>query len=241
MRFHVITLFPKVIEEYASTSILGRAAKKKLISVKAYPLREFSRRKWKQVDDRPYAGGPGMVLEVDSMVRAIEKSLSNARKGRNTGFGSTMIYHSKKGGGSLIPKSVKVIITSPSGKALTNEYARNLAKKYKDVIIIAGHYEGIDARVGKIFKAEHVSTGPYVLTGGELPALSIIDATARQIPGVLGKFESLEEGRVASPEVYTRPEIYTYKGKTYRVPKVLLSGHRAKIEEWKRKRSPKTP
>lgn len=209
MRFHVITLFPQIIEEYASASILGRAAKKKLISVKAYPLREFSRRKWKQVDDRPYAGGPGMVLEVDPMVRAIEK----AKRGK---------------------KNTKVIITSPSGKPLTNDYARSLAKKYKDVIIVAGHYEGIDARVGKIFKAEHVSTGPYVLTGGELPALAIIDATARQIRGVLGKFESLEEGRVASSEVYTRPEVYTHKGKKYRVPKVLLSGHRANIEEWKR-------
>lgn len=209
MNFHVITLFPEVIDAYASRSIIGRAVKKKLISVKAHQLRDYSKRKWKQVDDRPYGGGPGMVLDVDSMVRAIEKAKKQ--------------------------KKAKVIITSPSGKPLTNEYARTLAKKYKDVIIVAGHYEGIDARVGKIFKAEHISTGPYVLTGGEIPALAIIDATARQIKGVLGKFESLEEGRVSSSEVYTRPEIYTHKGKKYRVPKVLLSGHRANIEAWKQR------
>ena len=241
MRFDVITLFPEVIEAYVQTSIIGRAVQKKVISVKTHQLRDFSRRKWKQVDDRPYGGGPGMVLEVDSLVRAIDSIKRNLERQKRDKK-STMIYHSKKSP----QRGVKIVITSPAGKLLTNAYAKNLAKKYENVIIVAGHYEGIDARVGKIFsagggsasggKVDYVSTGPYVLTGGEVPALAIIDATARQIPGVLGKFESLEEGRVSTSEVYTRPETYLYKGKKYRVPKVLLSGHHTKIEEWKRKR-----
>ena len=119
---------------------------------------------------------------------------------------------------------------------MTNAYAKKLTKE-TDVIIVCGRYEGIDARAKKILKAEEVSTGPYILTGGEVPALAIIDAAARQIPGVLGKFESLEEGRVASHEVYTRPEVIKHKGKNFKVPKILLSGHRAKIDEWKSKKN----
>jgi len=104
----------------------------------------------------------------------------------------------------------------------------------KHLVLICGHYEGIDARVQKILKAKKVSVGPYVLTGGELPAVTIIDAVARFVPGVLGKAESLEASRVSSPEVYTRPETLLWKGKKYRVPKVLLSGHHGKIDEWKK-------
>ena len=130
---------------------------------------------------------------------------------------------------------MKVLITAAGGKPLTNAYAKKLSKE-KEVIILCGRYEGIDARVKKILKAEEVSVGPYILTGGELPALAIIDATARQIPGVLGKLESLEEGRVASHEIYTRPEVLEYKGKNYRVPKVLLSGHHAHMDAWKQKK-----
>ncbi len=129
----------------------------------------------------------------------------------------------------------KIIITAAGGKPLTNAYAKRLLK-YKDVIIVCGRYEGIDARATKALKAEEVSVGPYILTGGEIPALAIIDASARQIPGVLGRFESLEEGRVASRDVYTRPEVLEHKGKKHRVPKVLLSGHRANIDKWKEKK-----
>lgn len=119
---------------------------------------------------------------------------------------------------------------------MTNAYAKILAKKHQNIIIVCGRYEGIDARAKKVLKADEVSAGPYILTGGELPALAIVDAAARQIPGVLGKFESLEEGRVASHDVYTRPEILKVKGKSYRVPKVLLSGHHAKINALRQKR-----
>jgi tRNA (guanine37-N1)-methyltransferase len=104
-------------------------------------------------------------------------------------------------------------------------------------VLITGHYEGVDARVAKILKAKHISVGPYILTGGELPAATVIDAITRYIPGVLGKEESREDERVASSEVYTRPEILKWKGKSHRVPKVLLSGNHAKIEEWKKRRS----
>lgn len=138
-----------------------------------------------------------------------------------------MIYHTTR--------KPRVLITAAGGKPLTNAYAAMLAKENKDVIIVCGRYEGIDARVKKILNAREISVGPYILTGGEVPALAIIDATARQIKGVLGKFESLEESRVASHEIYTRPEVLKVKGKSYKVPKVLLSGHHAKMNEWKDK------
>ena len=130
----------------------------------------------------------------------------------------------------------KIILFSPSGKKFNTNYAKQAAKKYTDIIMISGRYEGIDARVQKILKAEEISIGDYVLTGGELPAMVLIDSISRQIPGVLGKYESLEEERVSSSEVYTRPEILKYKNKNYRVPKVLLSGNHAEIDKWKQKK-----
>lgn len=220
MKFHVVTLFPEVVDAYAQASILGRAQKDKKLSVKAYQLRDFVTNKWGKADERPYGGGPGMILQAEPFIRAVEKI-------------GKKIKQSKK---------VKVLITAAGGKPLTNEYAKKLSKN-KEVIILCGRYEGIDSRVKKVLKAdpaigevEEISVGPYILTGGELPALSIIDATARQIKGVLGKFESLEESRVASHEIYTRPEVLIYKGKKYVVPKVLLSGHQANIDAWKGKK-----
>lgn len=209
VNFHVVTLFPEVIEAYTNASILGRAQKEKILKVTAHQLRDYVTNKWGKADERPYGGGPGMVIQAEPVIKAVEKI-----KGK---------------------KKMKVIITSAGGKPLTNAYARALSKQ-KDVIIICGRYEGIDARAKKILKAEEVSVGPYILTGGEVPALAIIDATARQIKGVLGKFESLEESRVASHEIYTRPEVLKHKGKNYRVPKVLLSGHHAKIDALRSKK-----
>ena len=209
MKFHVVTLFPETIEAYTSASILGRAQREKKLSVKTYQLRDFVTNKWDKVDERPYGGGPGMVIQAEPVIKAVEK----IRKG----------------------KKMKVLITAAGGKPLTNAYAKALAKQ-KDVIIVCGRYEGIDARAKKVLKAEEVSVGPYILTGGEVPALAIIDATARQIPGVLGKFESLEESRVASHEIYTRPKVLKVKGKSYLVPKVLLSGHHANMDAWKEKK-----
>jgi len=130
----------------------------------------------------------------------------------------------------------KVILLSPRGKQFNQAMARNLAKNYKNIILICGRYEGIDERVKKITKAEEISIGPYVLTGGELAALAIVDAVSRHIKGVLGKEESLEEKKGSYP-VYTRPEVLEWQGKRYRAPKVLVSGNHKKIEEWRRKSS----
>lgn len=208
MTFHVVTLFPEVIDAYAQASILGRAQKAKLLKVKTYQLRHTAGNKWGKVDERPYGGGPGMVLRAEPVIQAVQK---------------------------LKKPKAKVIITSAGGKSLTNAYAKSLLK-HKDIVIVCGRYEGIDARAKKALKAEEVSVGPYILTGGEVPAMAIIDAAARQIKGVLGTFESLEESRVASHDIYTRPEVLKVKGKSYRVPKVLLSGHHAKIDALKSKR-----
>jgi tRNA (guanine37-N1)-methyltransferase len=215
MRFHVITLFPEALRSYLATSIIGRAIKDKKIAVKFYNPRDFTPDKWQRVDRRPYGGGPGMVLEAESILKAATKAVGK--------------------------HEAEIYFFDTSGKEFTNVMARQLAHRgetsvQKDIVLICGHYEGVDARVQKILKAKKVSIGKYTLTGGELPAMIVIDAVARQIPGVLGKFDSIEEERVSSSEVYTRPEVLVWKGKRYRVPKVLLSGNHAKIDEWKRKR-----
>ena len=131
-------------------------------------------------------------------------------------------------------KNVKVLFLSPSGKQFDGNFARRLSGRFSHIVIIAGHYEGVDARVRKALHAEEVSIGPYTLTGGELPAMVIVDSVSRYISGVLGNADSIEEDRVASSQVYTRPEVVIHKGKKYRVPKVLLSGNHKKIEEWKK-------
>ncbi len=210
LHFHVITLFPESIESYLKSSIIGKAQEKKKIRISFYDPKDFTRDKYGRVDRRPYGGGPGMVLEPDGVLRAAQKAIGN-----------------KKG--------VEKIFFSTDGAQFDEAMAKKLSKK-KDILFICGHYEGVDARVQKILKAKKVSVGPYVLTGGELPAATIIDAVSRFIQGVLGKSESLEASRVSSPEVYTRPDVLVWKEKKYKVPKVLLSGHHAKIEEWKKRR-----
>jgi len=210
MHFHIITLFPKAFDSYLGESIIARAVEDKKLKVSFYNPRDFTKDKWRRIDMKPYAGGPGMVIQAEPVIKAIAKA-----KGK---------------------KNAKIIFLSPSGKQFTNTYAAGVAKKYKDVIIVSGRYEGIDARVKKVFKMDEVSVGPFVLTGGELPAMLMIDVISRQVEGVLGNFDSVEESRTASPDVYTRPEAFKYKGRTYKVPKVLLSGHHGKIEEWKTKR-----
>ncbi len=217
MTFHIITLFPKAFGSYLGESILKRAIEDKKIAVKFYNPRDFAENKWKRIDRTPYGGGPGMVIQAEPVIRALEKASSYIR--RNVGM----------------RKKPEIIWLTPSGKQFTNETGTKYAK-YSDLIIICGRYEGIDARVKKAFKVEEVSVGPFVLTGGELPAMVLIDAIARQVKGVLGNDASREETRAASPEVYTRPEVFEYKGKKLRVPKVLLSGHRAKIDAWRASR-----
>ncbi len=210
MHFHIITLFPQAFDSYIGESILKRAIEDKKIKVSFYNPRDFADNKWKRIDRPPYAGGPGMVIQAEPVIKAVEAALKRKKAGE-----------------------YKIIFLSPGGKLFTNEYAAKTAKKFKHIIIVSGRYEGIDSRVKKAFKMEDVSIGPFVLTGGELPAMLIIDVVSRQVEGVLGNFDSLEERRISSTEVYTRPEVFEYKGKKLRVPKVLLSGHVAKIEDWK--------
>jgi len=205
--FHIITIFPEAIRFYFETSILKRGQKKKLLKIKFSNPRDYAADKHHKVDDKPFGGGPGMVMMTEPILKAVPKIKS------------------------------KIILLSPAGKQFNQKMARDWAKKYKNIILISGHYEGIDERVAKILKAEKISIGPYILTGGELAAAIIVDAVSRHIPGVLGKEESLEEKRGIGIPVYTRPEVFTWKGKKYRVPKVLLSGHHKKIAAWRESKS----
>ena len=225
MQFHVITLFPEVCAAYTSASVLGRAQKTekgkgakvrgKKIEVKYYNPRDFSKDKHKKVDDRPYGGGPGMVMHAEPILRAWEKAVGKKKE----------------------QKKVKTLIMSPRGIVFTQSLAKDYAKKYDHLVLISGRYEGIDGRVKEILNADEISVGGYILTGGELPALTIIDATSRQIEGVLGTFESLEDDRATSGETYTRPEVLKYKKKEYLVPKVLTEGNHKLIKTYREKRS----
>lgn len=215
--FHLLTIFPEIFDSYLNESILKRAQEKKLVKFNVVNIREFTLDKHCRTDYRPYAGGPGLVMFAEPILRAVD-SIQKKLKAK-----------SKK-------LKAGVFIMSPGGKQFDNPTAIKWGKKYTDIILISGRYEGIDARVKKILRAEEISVGPYVLTGGELPAMIIVDSVTRQLPGVLGNCDSPEEKRVSSHEVYTRPEVLEYKGKKYKVPKVLLSGHAAKIEEWKNSR-----
>lgn len=214
--FHIVTIFPEVFKGYLEESILKRAQRSRKVSFRFYNPRDFASDKHKRVDDKPYGGGPGMVMKAGPILKAVEAALSK---------------HGVRN--SSVKK--KIIILSPSGKQLTNIYAERLAKQYRHIVLIAGRYEGIDARVKKALRAEEVSVGPYTLTGGEVPAMVVIDAVARRIKGVLGNELSIEEKRTSAGEVYTRPETMVRKGKRYSVPKVLLSGSHKEIDKWKKK------
>jgi len=230
MRFDIITIFPKIFNSYFNESIVRRAQKSGKIKINIIDLRKFSTDKHKKVDDKSYGGGPGMVLKIEPLAQAIE-SIKLKTKSQKL--------------------KTKVILFSPAGEQFNSKMAAEWARKYDQIIMIAGHYEGVDERIQKIIgnwklKIENLSVGPYVLTGGELPAMIVVDAISRHISGVLGKNESLEEERLGiGVPVYTRPEVFSAEGgsasggkwrnKKYIVPKVLLSGNHKKIEEWRKK------
>lgn len=232
MNFYIITIFPEMFDSYLNESLMARAKEKKLMKVNFLNPRDFTRDKHKKVDDRPYGGGPGMVMAAEPILLAIESIINKLKK---------------KNKQSKVANKTKIVILSPRGKMFTNKIAKDWTKKYKNIILISGRYEGIDARVNKILKTdisfknlvsvEEISIGDYVLTGGELPSMVLIDSIMRQTEGFLGKIESIEENRISSHEVYTRPEILKYKNKNYKVPKVLISGHHVNIEEWRKKRN----
>ncbi|MBI5155810.1 tRNA (guanosine(37)-N1)-methyltransferase TrmD [Candidatus Peregrinibacteria bacterium] len=213
MRIDILTLFPAMFQGPLTESILARAVAEKLLDIRFHDLRDFGLGKYHEVDDRPYGGGAGMVMKPDVLVAAIEKISAKEKP--------------------------YVIYLSPRGKRLTQITAEKMAKKHEWLLLVCGHYEGIDQRViDGGFIDEELSIGDYVLTGGELPAMVLIDALARHIPGVLGKDESAQDesfskslGRKREYPHYTRPE--EFRG--MKVPDVLLSGHHKEIEKWRMK------
>ncbi|MES2226023.1 MAG: tRNA (guanosine(37)-N1)-methyltransferase TrmD [Patescibacteria group bacterium] len=213
LRFHLVTLFPEACDAYLSASILGRARKDKKILVDYQNPRDYVTNRWGKVDERPYGGGPGMVMTALPVVKAIKKSLTR-RKGK-----------------------IALVWFVPGGKEFTNKEADALAK-FDDVVLVCGRYEGIDDRALKIMKTfgtvKKYAVGAATYTGGEVPAMAIVDAVTRRLPGVLGKDESIEERRTAAREVYTRPDTIEWEKKKYPIPKVLATGNHAEIEKWKK-------
>ncbi len=217
MRFEIVTIFPNIFDSFLKTSIIKRAKDKRLINIKIHDLRKWAADKHKTIDDKPYGGGPGMIFKVDTVYKAL-KSLNKEKKQKQT-----------------------IVLLTPKGKQFDQKMAKKLSKKDR-IILICGRYEGFDHRINKLVD-ERISIGPYILNGGEVPAMTLIEAMTRLLPKVIRE-ESLKEesfeffkNRSEYPQ-YTRPEVFTYKDKsgklkTLKVPKVLLSGNHAKIKEWK--------
>ena len=212
MNFHVMTLFPDMIMQGLSTSITGRAMNNNLISVEAVNIRDFTTEKHGHVDDYPYGGGAGMVMQAEPIYRTWESITTR------------------------IGKQPRVVYMTPQGAVFNQAMAQDFAKE-EDLIILCGHYEGVDERVLEMIVTDHVSIGDYVLTGGELPAMVMIDCISRLVPGVLNndvsaEFESFHENLLEYPQ-YTRPEEFMGR----KVPEILLSGHHANIEKWRHEQS----
>jgi tRNA (guanine37-N1)-methyltransferase len=216
-RFDIISIFPDLFGDFMNQSLIARAIKKRLISIKAHDLRRWTKDRHKTVDSRPYGGGAGMVL----MAEPIQKAVKAVRK--RTG-------------------KTRVILLSAKGKQFSQKEARRLAR-YEQLVFICGRYEGVDERVAKHVADEELSVGPYVLFGGEVPAMVISEAISRLVPGVVQKEESVKyeshskEGELEYPQ-YTRPEEIIIGGKKRKVPKVLLSGNHAKIAAWREGKRP---
>lgn len=215
MRFDVVTLFPEMVESVASVGVLGRAVKNGQIQLNSWNPRDYTQDKHRTVDDRPYGGGPGMLMKVEPLRLSIGAAIEDAKK---SAINSRVIY------------------MSPQGKTVTQQDVKSLAE-LPGLIMIAGRYEGIDERIIESYVDEEWSIGDYVLSGGELPALVLIDAIARMIPGVLGDANSAQQdsfmqGLLDCPH-YTRPEEID----NHTVPQVLLSGNHQDIEQWRLKQS----
>lgn len=213
MTFHIISIFPDIFNSYFKESIIGRAQTNKKIEIKIYNLRDYTQDRHKTVDDTPYGGGPGMVLKVEPITKCVEDIKAN---------------HTKKGA------VTRVLLTSAKGRELTQETVKKFTK-IDDIIIICGRYEGVDERIAKNVADEEISIGKYILTGGELPAMIVVDSVTRLLPGVLGNVESLENETYNKEEesdypVYTKPDTFN----DWVVPDVLLSGNHAEIEKWRK-------
>lgn len=217
MRFHVLTLFPEMILNGMSESIIGRAIKNEYISLNVVNIRDYSDNKHMKVDDYPYGGGAGMVMQAPPVVAAYESIVENMNL-------------------DVTKKKPRVVYMTPQGSVFDQDMAQDFAKE-EDLILLCGHYEGIDERALEMIVTDHVSIGDYVLTGGELPAMVVMDCVSRLVPNVLNNeesamFESFYDGLLEHPQ-YTRP--VEFRGK--RVPEVLLSGNHKKIEEWRKEKS----
>jgi tRNA (guanine37-N1)-methyltransferase len=213
MKFSVITIFPELITGYTDESILGQAQENNLISVAVYNPRDFTQDSHNSIDAPPYGGGPGMVMQAKPLLRAVKKAQDDSKKKR---------------------EESEVFIMSAGGDQFDSEAAENIEADVDHAIIICGRYEGVDQRVIEALDPTPVSVGPYILTGGELPALTIIDTISRFVPGVLGDEDSLEQNReTAGAPTYTRPKSIVWGGQEYTVPDILLSGHHQKIREWR--------
>lgn len=212
MNFHVLTLFPEMIMNGLETSILGRAAAKGIVSFEAVNIRDYTLERHGKVDDYPYGGGAGMVMQAEPIYRAYEALVEK------------------------IGKKPRVIYMTPQGKTFNQNIAEDLAKE-EDLVFLCGHYEGVDERVLEMIATDYFSAGDYVLTGGELPAMMMIDCISRLVPGVLNnnvsaEFETFHDNLLEYPQ-YTRPEVFMGK----KVPDILLSGHHANVEKWRREQS----
>ncbi len=212
MNYHILTLFPEMVLNGLHTSIIGRAAEKGLLSIEAIDIREYSTDKHRHVDDYPYGGGAGMVMQPMPICEAYDDLCGK------------------------IGKKPRVIYMTPQGRVFNQKIAEELAQE-EDLVFLCGHYEGIDERALELIATDYLSIGDYVLTGGELPAMVMIDCISRLIPGVLNndtsaEFESFHDNLLEYPQ-YTRPE--EYRG--LRVPDILLSGHHKNIETWRREQS----
>ncbi|HKL79438.1 MAG TPA: tRNA (guanosine(37)-N1)-methyltransferase TrmD [Mobilitalea sp.] len=221
MNFHVLTLFPDMVQSGLNTSITGRAIENGLININTVNIRDFSEDKHNRVDDYPYGGGAGMVMKAEPVYLAYAYLANHIKvsKGEQTEY-----------------QKARVIYVTPQGSRFNQSMAEELSLE-EDLIILCGHYEGIDERVLDMIVTDNISIGDYVLTGGELPAMVMIDAISRLIPGVLNnetssEFESLENNLLEYPQ-FTRPEVFMGR----KVPEVLLSGHHANVEAWRRQES----
>jgi len=226
LTFHIITIFPDIFDSYLNESILKRAQTEDIVNIKIYNLRDFADDKHRIVDDTPYGGGPGMVLKIEPIYKCIEHIKLKIHPVKSGTAGAKQFNRVNK-------SKLKIILTSAKGEEYTHKKAEDL-KQNTDVIIICGRYEGVDERVANHIADEEISIGDYVLTGGELPAMVIVDSVTRLIPGVLGNKDSLaseshsKEGAKDFP-VYTKPA--EFHG--WEVPKILQNGNHAEIEKWR--------
>ncbi len=216
MKFDILTIFPKIFDSYFNESLFARAKKNRILSINIHNLRDYTTDKHHKVDDIPYGGGPGMVLKVEPIYKAVKKL--NV-KSKNPSFAKATKGKEKS----------RVILFSTRGKKLDSKIAKRLSK-YDRLILICGRYEGVDERVAENIADEEISIGDYVLSGGEIPAMVLVEAVSRFIPKFLGKYESLEDVK-GYYKAFTRPEVFN----KWKVPRVLLSGNHKEIEEWREK------